>query len=1093
MYGTKTSFSSDPMSSSSSSRASGRGDLWNSSSGGLNSSGAATNNQNNRDFFTNDIQQEPQQEEDFERPISAPPPPFDAFSCDSDMHDRSSHSSISNNHQDSRTTNVLSSLLDSNNRTIGSNFNSKRLTTTLGSSISGTELSSMKDYYHAGNSLTWDSQTFKRMGGFSRLFNATARLEDVDELMTCDRISNSSVSETKSNTSRLEDLFTRPSSLQSTLQSNSTDTVRSLPSSRNNNSTAVSDLQSLFLRPDRNIGSAVSNKTTSQQYTASPSVTLLSADTELHASTITNALSCLNSPVALAEGGTTAPPQMSLLGIKEEVSKSAALPTRHSQKSLIELTHDHGNTNNICTNNSNNSGEQKLNDNNTRTTSSSVVHLTQPQSSGSAKVNKAKKHSQNPLLHGGQIYSNHPSPADHAHNNTNLQPMYQQQQQQQSYPAWSQQPHVVVPNRRSAPQYINNNNNNNEQMDYASGQLVGNTPSTPIMASSQHPQQYSYMPYPITGAQQYASNIPYGSAVVSSQPQPYPSFHPQYTTNPDQQQAVMNAYSPSTTLSYAPVYTTTAYHHPGTNVNVISHPPQQQQQHHVHYSYQQQPAGRTVLYPYVQSVSVMEPQAATYVVQAPNVLSTADVQQQQHYVVVQHTLDGQVILAPTASSTTINPNSNAFSYISTTSSVFQQQPHIELGTDSSRKSSQKGRGANIKSADNKQSSKLRGEKNSTGRKQPALLPEGADSPASLLEEYKRTSKSREWTVRNQVKGHVVEFCQDQNGSRFLQSQLDADNTHVEGPLILQEILENMSAVKNDVFGNYVLQKILDRGNEEMRSKLWFALKGEVMELSLQMYSCRVVQKAVEKLSDENLFDLIEEFRGNVLQLIEDQNGNHVCQKLIEALSKRSKSSMSHDNMDAYSRSIDFIIGDVIANLSRLSCHPYGCRVLQRILEHCVRPQANMVLDEISKVKVVLLGDQYGNYVIQHVLQYGRTQDREGILKLVLEPENGILKLSRQKFASNVVEKLLKYGNSEQRRKLLVEMLKEVKDEETDGQKSYVVLLMVRDPYANYVVQTLLDVAPDGDERQKLLSILNANAEKLRSYTFAKHIVTKLFD
>lgn len=84
-------------------------------------------------------------------------------------------------------------------------------------------------------------------------------------------------------------------------------------------------------------------------------------------------------------------------------------------------------------------------------------------------------------------------------------------------------------------------------------------------------------------------------------------------------------------------------------------------------------------------------------------------------------------------------------------------------------------------------------------------------------------------------GHVVEFCQDQHGSRFLQSQLESDSCSTEGPLILTEILDDLAAVKNDVFGNYVLQKVLERGSEEMKSQLWFALKGEVMEMSLQMY------------------------------------------------------------------------------------------------------------------------------------------------------------------------------------------------------------------------------------------------------------------
>jgi pumilio RNA-binding family len=37
-------------------------------------------------------------------------------------------------------------------------------------------------------------------------------------------------------------------------------------------------------------------------------------------------------------------------------------------------------------------------------------------------------------------------------------------------------------------------------------------------------------------------------------------------------------------------------------------------------------------------------------------------------------------------------------------------------------------------------------------------------------------------------------------------------------------------------------------------------------------------------------------------------------------------------------------------------------------------------------------------------------------------ESGLLKLSKQKFASNVVEKLLKYGSPEQRNAVVREML-----------------------------------------------------------------------
>lgn len=178
------------------------------------------------------------------------------------------------------------------------------------------------------------------------------------------------------------------------------------------------------------------------------------------------------------------------------------------------------------------------------------------------------------------------------------------------------------------------------------------------------------------------------------------------------------------------------------------------------------------------------------------------------------------------------------------------------------------------------------------------------------------------------------------------------------------------------------------------------------------------------LDEADLPHLLLEFHHNVLSCIQDQNGNHVIQKCVEVASAKAKDALASGDQakaEYFSEQIDFIVDDVLANVASLSCHPYGCRVLQRILEHCVEPKKMRTLDEIRKCHRQLLDDQYGNYVIQHVLQYGRHVDRESILIIVVE--GGLLALSKQKFASNVVEKLLKYGSPEQRNAIVREMLK----------------------------------------------------------------------
>lgn len=221
----------------------------------------------------------------------------------------------------------------------------------------------------------------------------------------------------------------------------------------------------------------------------------------------------------------------------------------------------------------------------------------------------------------------------------------------------------------------------------------------------------------------------------------------------------------------------------------------------------------------------------------------------------------------------------------------------------------------------------------------------------------------------------------------------------------------------------------------------------------------------------------------------------LCKKIVEVMSvsaKEAEAKTREDGLaDAMAEKIQFVVNDVLANVETLCCHPYGCRVLQRILEHCVDFQKIATLDQIQLCHKTLMDDQYGNYVIQHVLQYGRDSDRDSLLQIVVE--NDLLKLSRQKFASNVVEKLLKYGNSTQRNTIVREMLKVVCEggSSHEAVDSTVLLLMVRDAYANYVVQTAIDVVPEGKEKQMLLEELKANEAQLRNYTFAKHIVAKL--
>uniref|UniRef100_A0A8C5E9Q1 PUM-HD domain-containing protein n=1 Tax=Gouania willdenowi TaxID=441366 RepID=A0A8C5E9Q1_GOUWI len=241
------------------------------------------------------------------------------------------------------------------------------------------------------------------------------------------------------------------------------------------------------------------------------------------------------------------------------------------------------------------------------------------------------------------------------------------------------------------------------------------------------------------------------------------------------------------------------------------------------------------------------------------------------------------------------------------------------------------------------------------------------------------------------------------------------------------------------------------------------LPGHMVEFSQDQHDQR---KFCRHLSASWFSDIVRELDGHVLKCVKDQNGNHVVQKCIECVQPQA---------------LQFIIDAFQGQVFVLSTHPYGCRVIQRILEHCTQEQTLPILEELHQHSEQLGQDQYGNYVIQHVLEHGRPEDKS---KIVAEVRGKVLVLSQHKFASNVVEKCVIHSSRAERALLIDEVCCQ-----KDGPHS-ALYTMMKDQYANYVVQRMIDMAEPA-QRKIIMHKIRPHIATLRKYTYGKHILAKL--
>jgi hypothetical protein len=177
------------------------------------------------------------------------------------------------------------------------------------------------------------------------------------------------------------------------------------------------------------------------------------------------------------------------------------------------------------------------------------------------------------------------------------------------------------------------------------------------------------------------------------------------------------------------------------------------------------------------------------------------------------------------------------------------------------------------------------------------------------------------------------------------------------------------------------------------------------------------------------------------------HANFVLQKLISVLPPESIRFM-----------VDEIInGDRLIAVSR---HKYGCRIVQRFVEHLPAERVHEIVELLLAGFMDISRNAYGIFVVQNLLQHASMENRARLLTMI---EESVQELAANPHGCGVLGAALAQGDAVDRRRL-AEMILDEREQ---------ILSMVETRHGEAIISGLLD-ALDGPGHQQLLAALKGN-------------------
>ncbi|CEP15875.1 hypothetical protein [Parasitella parasitica] len=309
---------------------------------------------------------------------------------------------------------------------------------------------------------------------------------------------------------------------------------------------------------------------------------------------------------------------------------------------------------------------------------------------------------------------------------------------------------------------------------------------------------------------------------------------------------------------------------------------------------------------------------------------------------------------------------------------------------------------------------------------------------------------------------------DQQASIFMQQKLKCA-TAEQKQLIFKATLEQAYELMTNRFGNFLIQRQLELGTTEQIEALVQKMKGHILELTCEPFGCHVVQRALDCVDETLKASLVSELLVRIPETITHKYACHVWQKVFEIRWHNSPPPIMKHIHQALENQWDKVALDETGSL-----------VIQNIFENMTESDKRPILNEILDNIVPIAKGQWGNWVVQHVLEHAeKNDDRERAFQIVI---NESVQLSMDQFASKVVERALRIGGQ----RFMKKFIQYVSSNNASCRPRMALIDIASDQYGNYVVQWLINNACE-EQKVYICRLIKRHMVSLRGSKYGQRV------